>query len=604
MLMAATALLSVLAAAQPSSEAPTAFTIKTYRVPIDDLGLEPPALPSPQATIEEQKNFVKSSHDVVKKFLEKQEIVLPPGSLACYDAKSYTLSLRSTEMVHEIMTSLENSILRNATKNVSWRLEIIEAPAADVQVMLTQALGKNDHSAIQETLAMKGKATRTLRGETRGGTAATSRQGSRLVMPTDSTSNSGGKSGMVPEEVLIGTDFYFDPVIGEGMVDINYRLQQRDPPLAPAPQAPPSGSDYQIECPLFDIKSSTVMGNGKTRLVGVWQIKSPSLPDPVGSMRAAFLTTRVVRVLDPVEPLVEALLRARGESVEPTPKKAGADGGHTVPQGMILRRFAVPPDFETMSAAPPSDASNPAADPFADGASAASAPEVRHTMTQQILRDQGIPFPKGAWAYFQHATTEMVVCNTPENMALVEAFMESLRGNPPKLPQFSLHIIEADAPMVREWMRESEQGLDHNMTWKAVQTGMTQGKAREIRTAWIEGRGGQISTHRNIIEHVYAKPKTEGKEPAMANEPGCVIELDPIMGESGLIDLNINIRDSAMPRTAGKPGEVPQTSFTNSFSMTQGTTRLVNVYTPAETLGQKQDVLHAVFLRAAVIQVP
>ncbi len=88
--------------------------------------------------------------------------------------------------------------------------------------------------------------------------------------------------------------------------------------------------------------------------------------------------------------------------------------------GLVTHMYRVPPTFFADS-----DATD--ADPFSgpddalEGAALKSRP-----IAKSILEEKGIAFPPGASAYYDSATGQLVVRNTPDNVELVESFVDGL----------------------------------------------------------------------------------------------------------------------------------------------------------------------------------
>lgn len=108
------------------------------------------------------------------------------------------------------------------------------------------------------------------------------------------------------------------------------------------------------------------------------------------------------------------------------------------------RNYRVPPDFLSIggdaggAAAP---AANP--DPFAAGAAAAPAGNlIARKSAKQILEAQGITFPDGSSASFNPATSQLVVRNTQPNLDLVEAFVDTITKNAPKMVVITSKFVE------------------------------------------------------------------------------------------------------------------------------------------------------------------
>ena len=107
------------------------------------------------------------------------------------------------------------------------------------------------------------------------------------------------------------------------------------------------------------------------------------------------------------------------------------------------RIYKVPPDFLSMGG---SDAGAPApasADPFASASSGTAASGLlQRKSALDILKAQGIPFPEGASAVFNQVTSQLIVKNTQPNLDLVEAFVDSIRGQGPKQIYITSKFVE------------------------------------------------------------------------------------------------------------------------------------------------------------------
>lgn len=638
---------------------PQAFSTLSYPLPAreldfgflskDKITLKPPARPPTDASPEEQEAFLKSSHEVLKEYLAVHEVPLPSGSLACYDPASDTLSLRTTNATHEMMHALSRSAVDQVPKHLSWRLEIVEAPSADVRAALQQCRGRTEHGKLLDALTSKGTVITMMRGETKGGQQVSARQGSRFRRPTEYATGSSGHVETATEDAFSGLLLELEPVIGDnGSIDLNCSFQYW--PAAPKSRLAQltAGSSPKVEAewldfPAFTSNFSSTLWSGQTRLIGVWDLENLADPAKAGRSQAAFLCAHSVSLLPLPDPRLEAMLRERGEAVQPTPKGVRPVADPTLPPGMMVRRFRVPPDFESFSAG---EAPTAPADPFASGAAPLNEPRfVRSVTAEDILKSQGIPFPPGASANFLRSSSELVVRNLPENIEFVQAFVDSILGHATKLGQVTVEVIEADATLLRRITREVEALPDHSAAQKALEAEITAGKARVIRTVWVETKGGQAAMWGNVIQTQTAQElgvdseappepaKKEGQPAAAETKPktqktllsvfsedeavGSEVEIDPVIGENGNIDLNILVKADTAPAgslTAAaqpEPGTQRMASvnpvrrgmeFKTSVTLSNGIPRLVSVYQPTKTEGQSTDVLHAVFVRGDIAE--
>lgn len=641
---------------------PYAFSTRTYSLPSHELvtgfvskdkgKLRAPALPPPSASHGEQEAFLKRSHEVLKEYLAIQGAPLAPGSLACYDPATYTLSLRAMNAVQDMVESLSSTLTSQASKHVSWRLEVVEAPSADVRAMVAQCQGKVEHGKQLDAITSKGSSIITMRGETKGGQQISSRQGSSFNRPTEYATGASGHVESSIAEAYSGVNFELDSVIGDnGSLDINCLFQYWPSPPKPRLATLSAGSAPKTEAEWLDLtacsaKFSSTYRSGQTRLLGVWDMETLALADPAkaGRSQAAFLCAHIVNLLPLPESRVEAMLRERGEAVLATPKGVRPVADPTLPPGMMVRRFRVPPDFDSMGG--PAAAAPAAADPFASGAAPVNEPRfVRNVTVEDILKSQGIPFPTGASANFLRTTNELVVRNLPENLDLVQTFIDEISAGVTKLSQFTVEIVEADAGLIRRLNREAEALPDHSAAQKALEAEIAAGRARVVKTVWIETKGGQQATCENVVQtqdafefgaRAEAPPppaKKEGEpapaEPAAKATPaplsvvgedvaiGCRVEVDPVIGENGILDLNIFVNADTAPlgtlaaAAAPEPGIQRLASvnsvrrgmvFKTSVSMQNGIPRLLSVYQPAQAEGQAANVLHAVIVRGDIAE--
>lgn len=110
------------------------------------------------------------------------------------------------------------------------------------------------------------------------------------------------------------------------------------------------------------------------------------------------------------------------------------------------RTYRVPPDFLSIGGGDGGGGAAPAApaDPFAAGAGAAAPAGglIARKSAKQILEAQGITFPDGSSASFNPATSQLVVRNTQPNLDLVEAFVDTITKNAPKMVVITSKFVE------------------------------------------------------------------------------------------------------------------------------------------------------------------
>ncbi len=110
------------------------------------------------------------------------------------------------------------------------------------------------------------------------------------------------------------------------------------------------------------------------------------------------------------------------------PVKIKADDGR-----MYTLAYKVAPDFLT---------SEPQSDPFAAGKAATTA--VIRKSARELLEDRGIPFPEGASAIYNPATSQLIVRHYKQAHGQIEAIVDRLSKRTP-LVHFRCKLIQADS---------------------------------------------------------------------------------------------------------------------------------------------------------------
>lgn len=114
----------------------------------------------------------------------------------------------------------------------------------------------------------------------------------------------------------------------------------------------------------------------------------------------------------------------------------------------FTRIYRVPPDFLSLGggeAGGGAPAAGAPADPFAaggGGAAAGASTLIKRKSALEILKGQGIQFPDGSSAVFNPVTSQLIVKNTQPNLDLVEAFVQSIIDQKPKMIYITSKFVE------------------------------------------------------------------------------------------------------------------------------------------------------------------
>ncbi|RBP39049.1 hypothetical protein DES53_11073 [Roseimicrobium gellanilyticum] len=656
------------ATSTPVQADPQAWTVKVYRYPSEALvdgflvrergQLAAPPMPKADASEAEILTFLRRSSDVVTQHLRFETVILPKGSLAAFDPVNQTLVVRTTNAMHERIASMSASYVAKLPLYLTFGIRVMEADGAVLREEVKKCATLADHAATVkrlEELVGQGKAKHlnALRVDTRSGQRAKIQRTLNRTYPTEYSLEDKDQVSVVKEMRPVGPIFEVDPVIGPdgATIDVNLAFDYHHAP--PTLRWEPAGQQgaRSIESQVIDFHTTkatfaTTMLSGMTRMIHVWKPETSFGVPATDVMQAAFLKSDIVSVLPALDNRVETLLKAHGEKVEPLPKGPPTEPSD-LPPGMILRSFRVPVTFLSAAASGESAAPAAPADPFAAAGAMASEPRISVRITAlEILKSQGINFPAGSSANFNPATGELIVRNTPENMAALEKYIGEITSYSPRVLVSTIHIIQADGATLRKLEADTATISDHSAAWAGVEKDIAAGKVKSLRTARLETRSGQRASFDVIHEHLYVtgvdvssnSSQSGGKEgektvvhvhgngsvsqaPSYEMEPvGVRFELDPVIGPDGkTIDLNFDLKyDYAAPVLRRDTLEVTEkllryptsgTDFhkaevTTALTMHDGSARLMGIWKPEGTEEfDKADIMQAAFIRVNLVAV-
>jgi len=116
---------------------------------------------------------------------------------------------------------------------------------------------------------------------------------------------------------------------------------------------------------------------------------------------------------------------------------------------MVTRSFRVQPDFLTSGAATVGEGNTKADDPFAAN-NAGEGLLARRLSAQEILKQQGVPFPEGASASFNSGNSTLSVRNTPANLELVQQLADAMAGAEPAMVIVEVRMVKTQERVLKE----------------------------------------------------------------------------------------------------------------------------------------------------------
>ena len=460
-------------------------------------------LPVDSASASRFVEWMKWNDVIIKGWLKEMGIELSSGALTACDPKHGGLAIRGLPGEHEIAEVLLQPLGdQPGPTEVHWRQEIIAATALDIVEAMHHA-AVMDVSAVRDKLAAQGKNVAVLSGQGLPGS---------ILEASNSTNQPNGYT--LELDSVVSSD--------RQTIDFNVVMEQHTP------------RQFRVSTALSGL-------SGSTQLLGVWR---PT--DDKTLLHAVFATLSAVTPSTKQGSRALALIEKYGETVLPTPKTLPIDT--ELPPGMVRRRFRVPPDY--LSGTGPRD-------PFGTSLS------TRKT-ARNVLEDQGVQVPVGSSCVFSPGTSMITAINTPENMKLIEAFVNTLYPPPRRQVCMQAYVVEAPAEKVLAWDRRGFGTSDHSRVYTEIMSELSKQRANLVDSVFLSTKPGSWVTVASGVPKM-ATPNDSNTKPELE---GLSLELGAVIGQDGrMIDCNysIEIEDHRINSTIHLQDNVPRLAATWSL---------------------------------------
>ncbi|MDF1813559.1 MAG: hypothetical protein P1V20_15275 [Verrucomicrobiales bacterium] len=627
---------------------PYEWVIESYQFPDNQLtygfaspergALVAPSLPANNAPEKEIEEFIRKSSSIVSHYLEIEGLALPKGSLVIFDPESLTLAARLPRIAQSSVAFTSEIRLDAIERYIGTYHSIYEAPSAMMRSIISRASENYDHTELVRELDKavaenKARIVSTSQVESRSGNRTAIDSSGETATPVELAVDSDSQIEFETEAIESGTSLSIDPVLASDNVTIDFNLTIVHPYTPPVRRTVPFTlrGETILSSTVTDSTDSKISSvytsrNGAAKMLAVW--KPEQSPDPRAQdvLQAGFITNHVVKVLPLLNSNLGPMLEKHGAKVLPIPegKLEFTKAADEIPEGMIVRRYTIPPTFLSGGGGGGAAAS----DPFA----AAPSNEPRFTVrvtAKDILQSVGIQFPQGSSANYLTATSTLVVRNTPEQIQLVEAYIMSIKSGGVKAVDITLHIVEGPGRLLRETSRKTRRIANHAKVWEEL----IKSPEISIRTTnWIEARSGSRAKVEAGLNYrfptgadILAKPENEKQNRDTATSGifdeqrvGTVFEVDPVIGaDNTTIDLNFSVKhDYALPTVTNLSKITPQAvkldgptttfhraSITTQTTLRSGMYRMACMWQPGGIPKyDNADILHAVFIRAEIVE--
>ncbi|MFZ2278836.1 MAG: hypothetical protein WAW39_13595 [Prosthecobacter sp.] len=506
----------------------------------------------------------------------------------------------------ERIASLTDECLRRSRKTAAFTLHTLQAPAHFLRELTHQITASADDTAMLaavEAAVARGEATfiDSLFLETRSGTRAMHESVREHTYLSSFGTNARGQPHLAFAMRPVGSILEIEPTFGSDghtvEITLNHVLHSAAPEARREHFRDPS-SNKPFDIPVIDFHAAKTttgfsMIKGGTKLI--------SLNRPTGRGDANVLWATFLKC-----DLVTQVPKSRQPAAEKK-KKPPLD-----PKAWNTRMYHVPPDFLSTSS----------------GRELTTVKERQEHLksrltSKMILEACGIPFPEGATASFNPATSVLFVKNTNENLALVDAYVESISRLAPKTVVLTAHVLHGPGPLLRRLTSQAVSKSDHRIELDEALAAVKTGNVQHLNTARIETKSGTRATSEQAIEYTAVTDVTmnEKGEPTFKQqmrEVGLNIEFEPTVSADGiLVEPNITFEFHTAPPlehrehiidNQGRRLEFPLTDYftsklTAGFTIPDGTTRLLSLYKPTGNPEfEKDDILHAIFITCDLLR--
>ena len=568
---------------------------------------------NPKATHSEIESSIRVYSNFIRPEMEKIGVPVPEGTLIFPDRWAGLAAVRTTNEAHLYWEQMAQEAAFKTPALIQCEFDLIEVETAQASPVLDRLLKQSDHSPILAELTATSSSGYSHRLKSMTWIAKSGERVNTESMVRSQFTNGNHTTterGLEPDQDVPGSGLQveMEPVLSPDRqtIAVNLRMNHASNQSRIKTLDRDSVGKITVEDRFrTEIQTAMTLIDGRSRMVGTWKSGTP------GWRTMAFLTTSVVLVQPNVVNLVEPWLREHGEAVLPTPPDLAKGAAGSIPAGMSLRRYQVPPDFLSMGTSPAGEASS---DPFAS--TNANASQInKYRPAKEVLESMGISLPEGSHAKLIRPTSVLEVVTTDASHDLIHIYTSGDCGRSPLCIDLALRIVEADASLIRDWTSKAKSAKEHQAAWEALKN-----QGTSVGDYFITTKSGQrVSLDSGIQHHSSSGAPADEDDPdnAAKNDTemtthtvGLFWEFDPVVGADGqTLDLNMVIEFDTAPPTEEIHGDQQIVRFfeealLTSLTTISGQTHLIGAWTPEKLPNRgKRNVMHAAFLEARAMDI-
>lgn len=469
----------------------------------DYLVMAPKMPPSGSGPLVLQK-FIEQSHENFSDYI-KDRVQLPDGALVIYDPLTECIAARVTAREHRQFRKLSQMRIRRASSELIIDAWIVEADAKRMRVELRKALSASEHTDFFKTISKweehgNARILQTTRMSAQTGQSVSAESIIDLhEHEIELRVDQGGVEKVVQDQRPVGTIWEVDAVLeSNGWVSMQVGLEYHffEPSVTTFTLDEKEADELEFDLTSYHfsrLSRGILSKNGRVTLVGVWAPSKQAALESGDVLQAAFIRgTGVPAHKNPDRRLLK-ILEAEGANVTQVPEdrpKYGL-GNEELPEGMDLRRYQIPITIHAEE-----DGSRDI-DPDTGKPNLGNSPPDFSKPAENVFKNKGVKFPEGAYARYFPRFSYLVVCNTLDQLELVEFILDAdEHGHVPKSVQMMIHVIEAKRETMTRFMEETRGTLDHGRAWANLIGEVGNPEIKILQTIWV----GSINGHRAKLE--------------------------------------------------------------------------------------------------------
>jgi|GEM_PF-4533051 len=580
----------------------------------------------------DQNQLLDVSNDIVH-FFNHHEFDLPKNSVLIYDPETRSLAAYTTAGALLDLMNYSSMFPRNKAISVQISLDVFEINRKNCQEILDDFLVADTHASTHKKLTSwvregKAKILTSQSSQTLSGQRLQLKTGQEHQATSGFYYIDADSIEWIKKPELAGTLFEADIVVGpdRNTIDCSYHFRHHLTPPGEWLKSATTQNQPALEVPMIEYTTVSCVGSVNLK------DKEPQILNtwfPAGNNSVVHIAMATPRINSLDTPQLNQRLLSFLQEL--TAKDSEIDRIKRVkaPKEMVTSRFRAPIDFMPAQIHPSEVSSDAPLDPFAPVGSndRVSAAKYFTPTLKVIFTQSGVTFPEGSYAYFDPNTGLIQARNNQANLEAIDAYLSSIRYDPPVSLSFTMKVVEASSDTLQKIIAKNSSAADHAHILQHIKSLEGTGDVQTLQSLTLRCRSGSgtlihAGKERSLIKKVQsgkARPLSNNMEESrkadnlpvvtrfMAgelgdNKTGTAWAIEPILEPDGvMLDINIHLSHNDFPPINKETTLAPfqpknSSSIDTSFLMRDRTTRMFYTWSTDQ---KDSDRIRAAFLQVA-----